>query len=266
MASMRFSFFRKTDHSMKREGDSFIVRWIPDFETFDNESWEEHINFQNKFASYPHNRFHLFFNKKDEEFISEWSNKSASNIGDISTIHTGVRSKVGKKNIISKTNKGKTWKRGIISGSQVRPFFLDYQGDWIDINPSILWSGGFDESIIENPKILIRQTGFQITTCVDKESYYHLNNCHSLSPKERSVNLYALSVILNSDEFRKAYHILSMEKGRALAQVDIEFLLKMKIPIFNTLQEKRLEKFYFKQKEHAKKKRNLDDYSLFEII
>ncbi len=261
------SFFKKIENEKKTEKrDAFIVRWIPDIESLDAKNWEEHTNFQSKFSSYPHNRFHLLFNHQDEKFISDWKNRSKCSISDIASIHTGVRSKVGKNNIISKSNKGKTWKRGIISGSQVNSFFVDYRGDWIDINPTILWSGGFEKDIIENPKILIRQTGFQIITSVDIEGYYHLNNCHSLSPKEKEFNLYALSVVLNSDEFRTAYHIMSMEKGRALAQVDIEFLLKMQIPLLDDSQEKILENFYFKQMKIMKAKVKSMNYSLFDLI
>ena len=148
----------------------------------------------------------------------------------------------------------------------MKPFFLNYQEDWINIDPSILWSGGFDKKIIENPKILIRQTGYQIVTCVDKEGYYHLNNCHSLSPKDKKLNLFALSVVLNSKEFTEVYQILSMEKGRALAQIDIEFLLKIKIPLLSTTQEKKLENFYFKQSEKVRNTKEIEEYLLYDHL
>ncbi|MCG3256896.1 MAG: hypothetical protein KAU62_12450, partial [Candidatus Heimdallarchaeota archaeon] len=70
-----------------------------------------------------------------------------------------------------------------------------------------------------------------------------------VSPKNEQTNLFALAVILNSPEFNRVYSILSMEKGRSLAQIDIDFLLKIPIPKLSTKEEKRLEEFYFKQNE-----------------
>ncbi|MHA2308814.1 MAG: TaqI-like C-terminal specificity domain-containing protein, partial [Candidatus Heimdallarchaeaceae archaeon] len=209
---------------------------------------------------------HLFFNSEDEKFVSEWNDLSTQRIQDIATIHTGLRSKIGQKNIVSKSQKSPTWKRGIISSSQVKPFFLDFQDHWINIDPSILWSGGFDKEVNENPKIIVRQTGYHIISCVDLEGYYHLNNCHSISPKKEKTNLYVLATILNSLEFNRLYHILSIEKGRALAQIDIEFLLKMPILSLTEEDENMLEKFYFSQNRTAKKQESFTSYSLGDLI
>jgi len=63
----------------------------------------------------------------------------------------------------------------------------------------------------------MRQTRDKIIACVDTNGYYHLNNIHSLSPKDETVDLYALAVALNSREFIRIYQILSMEKGRTFA-------------------------------------------------
>ncbi|MCG3216349.1 MAG: hypothetical protein H7642_06530 [Candidatus Heimdallarchaeota archaeon] len=260
------SFFRKKISNEEEVNDIFIARWIPTFDTFQKGNWEENLNCQSDFLNYPHNRFHLFFTKEDENYIQEWISKSKQAISDIATIHTGVRSKIKQKNITAKSQKSSTWKRGIISGRQVLPFHIDYQGNWINIDPSKLWSGGFSKEIVENPKIILRQTGYQVVSCVDIKGYYHLNNCHSLSPKDKFTNLYALSVILNSSEFNRVYQILSMEKGRALAQIDIEFLLKMPILTFASSDEEKLEIFYFQQNEIVRKTKKYTDYSLFKIV
>ena len=257
------TFLKKTNIPPKLP---FPTRWIPSFSSFVEEKWKEYSNNQDEFSSNFHNRFHLFFNQQDEEFIKDWKNKSSKLIQDIVSIHTGIRSKIGQKNIISKTKKSHTWKKGIISSSQVKPFFLDNQNHWINVEPSILWAGGFKKEVNENPKLLVRQTGYQIVTCVDLDGFYHLNNCHSISPRSKETNLFSLATILNSTEFNRLYHILSMEKGRALAQVDIEFLLKLPIPTIIKEGEKKLEDFYWMKNKTAMKDDSFVSYSLFDLI
>ena len=261
------SFLKKKDRKTAVSSDkSFLVRRISSQESFIKEKWKEYENFQKDFHSADYNRFHLFFNKQDKDFVERWKRKCFQKIEDVVTIHTGVRSKIGQKNIIGTRKESDTWKRGIISGSQVEPFHIEYRKHWLNIDPSILWSGGFNPEIVENPKIIMRQTGYYIKTAVDATGYYHLNNCHSVSPKNEQINLFALSVILNSPEFNRVYSILSMEKGRSLAQIDIDFLLKMHIPILSSKKEKRLEEFYFKQKENQEQKKELLSYSILDNI
>lgn len=261
------SFLKKKDRKTAVSSDtSFPVRWISSQEEFIREKWEEFGNFQTDFHSTDHNRFHLYFNKQDKEFVEDWKGKCLQKIEDVVTVHTGVRSKIGQKKIISNRKESDTWKRGIISGSQVEPFHLEYRKHWLNIDPSILWSGGFNPEIVENPKIIMRQTGYYIKTAVDTTGYYHLNNCHSVSPKNEQTNLFALAAILNSPEFNRVYSILSMEKGRSLAQIDIDFLLKIHIPQLSTKEEKRLEEFYFKQKKNQEQKKELLSYSILENI
>ncbi len=261
------SFLKKIDRkTADNSNKSFPVRWISSQEDFIRENWEEFCNFQKDFCSSDHNRFYLYFNKQDKEFVEDWKGKCLQKIEDVATVHTGVRSKIGQKKIISTRKESDTWKRGIISGSQVKPFHLEYKKHWLNIDPSILWSGGFNPEIVENPKIIMRQTGYYIKTAVDTIGYYHLNNCHSVSPKNEQTNLFALAAILNSPEFNRVYSILSMEKGRSLAQIDIDFLLKIPILKLSTKEEKRLEEFYFKQKEKQEQKKELLSYSILENI
>jgi len=259
------SFLKKIARKIAVSNDkSFPVRWISSQEDFIREKWEEFGNFQKDFRSTDHNRFHLYFNKQDKKFVEDWKGKCLQKIEDVVTVHTGVRSKIGQKKIISTRKESDTWKRGIISGGQVEPFHLEYRRHWLNIDSSILWSGGFNPEIVENPKIIMRQTGYYIKTAVDTTGYYHLNNCHSVSPKNEQTNLFALAVILNSPEFNRVYSILSMEMGRSLAQIDIDFLLKIHIPKLTKKEEKRLEEFYFKQKENQEQKKKLLSYSILE--
>ena len=122
------------------------------------------------------------------------------------------------------------------------------------------------KDIVEEPKIILRQTGYRIVAAVDEQGYYHLNNCHTISFKDSSMNLYALATQLNSVEFNTVYSILSMEKGRALAQIDMDFLLQRFVIKTSSKQESTLEKFYFEQQSKYMKNQAIDEYSLEKLL
>jgi len=245
---------------------AFVASWFENTNDFLKQSKRSYTNFQSDFYDYEHNRFFLFFSEKDINIVKEWNKKSEIQLEDISTIQTGIRSKIGQKNIITDKKLGVSWAQGIISSSQVKPFCVDYRDHWININPSNLWAGGFNRDIINNPKIFIRQTGFNIITAVDENGYYHLNNVHSLSLKTDEINIYALSTILNSTDFNEIYQILSIEKNRSLAQVDIDFLLKINLPIFNQTATKKLEEFYLKQSSNCNQAKQNKKFRLKNIV
>ena len=85
---------------------------------------------QTYFESIPYNRFRLFFDERSKHFVDHVE-KGALKLGNIVSIHTGVRSKIGQKNIVSKTKKGLTWQKGLISGSEVIKYAVLYNGYFI---------------------------------------------------------------------------------------------------------------------------------------
>jgi len=62
------------------------------------------------------------------------------------------------------------------------------------------------------------------------------------------------------------YSILSLEKGRTLAQVDIDFFSELKIPKFTNKEEEKLENFYFKKNQERKKKKKSESFYLFKLL
>ncbi len=259
------SFFRK-GRTKEEFSDSFEARWIKSVEDLNNKKWEEHPNSQSDFVKAVYNRFTLFFTDEEKRFVQEWKDKSEYCLGDIVSIHTGVRSKIGQKKIISKNQVGSTWKKGIISGKQVNPFEITYLGHWLNIDPAILWSGGHDDKIVERTKLILRQTGYQIITAVDEENYYHLNNCHSIIMQKDLLDEHILAVVLNSEEFNHLYHILSLERGRTFAQIDIEFLTKMPMINLKDSEKEILSKTYHKMKSSALKGFKVIPYSLYDLL
>ncbi|MCX7781502.1 MAG: N-6 DNA methylase, partial [Negativicutes bacterium] len=178
---------------------------------------------QRYFASLPHYRFRLFFDLAAKNLVDklEATGKPLSNFAKG---HTGVRSLTRQADLIASAPGGATWKPGLVSGSQVYRYGIDYQGHWLNIDPGKLYKGGWQSEIIGQRKILVRQTGFSLTAAIDDQGYYHLNNIHSFVLCNDGVSLDYLLLLLNSRLMAFYYHVTSAEYGRAMAQTDIETL------------------------------------------
>lgn len=186
---------------------------------------------QSFFEKQAYNRFFMFFDDFDYNLFNIINNNKET-IGKYATGRTGIRSKIGQKNIISTIKESPSHMKGIISGGQITKFNINYEGHYLNVDPNILNAGGFDKEIIEKPKILVRQTGDSLIAAIDKNKYYHLNNVHSLALKNKNgkMSLELLCALLNSSLINYYYEITSMEKGRPMAQVDIETLEFIPIP------------------------------------
>jgi hypothetical protein len=192
-------------------------------EGIENQHVWEHTYTQDYFETLPHNRFRLFFAARAMEFVRAVED-CGQPLKSYCRITTGVRSKIGQKKIIATEEKGAKWKKGIVSGRQVTPYHIGWEGHYLHIDGSLLFAGGWDASIVEHPKIMIRQTGDSIIAAIDHDQLYHLNNVHSLSPLGPDVSLPFLCAVLNSRLMNRYYHLISLELGRPMAQTDIETL------------------------------------------
>jgi len=183
---------------------------------------------QSYFAGIKHNRFRLFFDSTSKE-LAEKIESATITANQIVSIHTGVRSKIGQKNVIDKKPSGKTWRKGLISGAEIDRFLVEYKGNYLNIDPEILCSGGWDKEIITQQKLLMRQTGDSLIAAFDDNGYYHLNNLHSIVIEDAKYNLKYILAILNSKLMNHYYHLISLELGRAMAQTDIETIEQLPI-------------------------------------
>ena len=202
-----------------------------------------------------HQRFHMVFTSEDDE-IAQYMR----NFAPMSTYlrgHTGIRSRIGQRNVVAKEKLGENWQPGLISGSSIKPFSIEWTGHYIEIAPEKLFAGGFDKLVIKNEKILVRQTGDRLVAALDREGFYHLNNIHSFSDKKLKKELikdqqgnnttvkvpFALeffTALMNSNLFLYLYRLKTREAGRALAQIDIETLEAMPVPDLEKTAQKNL--------------------------
>jgi len=182
------------------------------------------------FSEQVYKRFRLFFLARDKDIVDKLDHASCR-FGDITKIRTGMRSLTVQANIKSKVRQGDTWRPGLVSSAQVLPFALSYQGDWLDVDPTKLNKGGWDGEVMAGSKIFLRQTGDSLIAAVDKSGYYHLNNIHSLVVDNGELSLEYLVAILNSRLMNFYYQTVTLEKGRSMAQVDIEMVEKLPLII-----------------------------------
>ena len=173
-------------------------------------------------------RFRLFFSKEDEELVNRIESNSIW-LSEFYTGRTGIRSKIGQKNILTKEKINRKYLPVLTSSSQVKKFKIIYDNDYVHLEPKLLNSGGWEYDIINNPKILIPQTGDKITAAIDRNCYYHLNNIHSFAPHKKGLELQYVCAILNSNLINWYYKKISLEEDRAMAQIDIETAEKLPI-------------------------------------
>ncbi|SDF08198.1 TaqI-like C-terminal specificity domain-containing protein [Sporolituus thermophilus DSM 23256] len=172
-------------------------------------------------------RFRLFFDLAAKKLVDKLDR--GIYLGKFAVGHTGIRALVRQKDIVAQTRLGETWRPGLISGSQVIRFGLKYKGHWLNIDPRLLYKGGWREEVVRQRKILVRQTGYNIIACIDEQGYYHLNNIHSFVLKNNEVSLEYLLMLLNSRLMSFYYHVTTLEFGRPMAQTDIETLERLPV-------------------------------------
>lgn len=220
----------KESNKDSRLSNKLVARLCHNVADTEHFSFKSYAYKQNYFESVPYNRFRLFFDSFSKNLVARVERDSIP-LSNFVTIHTGVRSKIGQKNIVSTNKQSTSWQRGLISGSEIGRYSLKYGGHFLNIDSKLLWSGGFEPRVILNDKLLLRQTGDSLIATFDSDKYYHLNNIHAISPKEPFGvdELKYILALLNSRLMNHYYHLISLEFGRAMAQTDIETIEQLPI-------------------------------------
>lgn len=230
--------FQKKSHPSPPGSDMMITRML-DFSDSELKLVKRYSMNPASFLALHETRFRLFFSTDDERFV-QGCEKYSFPLKYFFEIHHGIRSKrgIGKAAITGKIQINGSWKRGLISGTSVQPFSIGYQGDYIHINPELLYSGGFDPLHIAQEKMILRRTGDRLIGAVDTSGLYHTNTLLYLIPLPDSYlkqnvcpSLYALCAVLNSEVFNRYYQIISLKAHRTLPQVEIDMLHELPIKI-----------------------------------
>ena len=230
---------QKQPDDKKRKSNNVTAKLCESASELEKGQFKSYSYSQRYFQKTSHNRFRLFFDSKSKSFVGKIE-KASTNLGDVVSIHVGVRSKTGQKKVISESKRGVNWKRGLISGGQVLRYLLKYEGHFINIEPKFLWSGGWDSHLVSRKKILLRKTGDRLIAVYDDNGFYHLDNLHSIVLKDRQYKLKYVLAILNSKLMNRYYQLISLESGRAMAQTDIETLEELPIKVGSRTQVRKV--------------------------
>ena len=182
---------------------------------------------QNYFRYQKFNRFRLFFDRDVMALISKIE-KGSIEIGKTVRFSSGLISKTGKNEIISKQPKNSKWRSGIISGSEVKRYATTPNGYYILFDKRKIKSGYSNVNYSDN-KIFIRQTGDSLICSFDNSGLLALNNVHIGNEIDSEINLKFITALLNSRVLGFYYQTISLEKGRVMAQIDIETIANLPI-------------------------------------
>jgi len=182
---------------------------------------------QSYFDNISFNRFRLFFESRQKS-IADKLQMGSKPLSDFMNFASGLIGKKGKDQIISKEKKGQDWYSGLLSGGEIERYVVNNEGNYILFDTKILKSG-FKEAKYFEPKILLRQTGDSLIAAYDDKNLLCLNNLHVGNLKNRKGNIKYILALLNSNLLNYYYHLISLETGRTMAQIDIETLEELPI-------------------------------------
>jgi hypothetical protein len=221
---------------MHKTGE-FIATFVGSLEGLDEGDYTDRKLSISQAMSNRRRRIRLLRDEKTSDAISTIE-RTEKVLADYISLHQGIRSKVGRDKILSESPvPGDTrWKKGLVESNQVTRFHLDYRGDYIQVNPELLYSGGWDREKIEVQKILIRRTGDSIIACVDEDGYYHTNALiyGNLNDSKDPHVLRMLVGVLNSRLFTYYYRAVTSKEGRTFPQVEIDSLEELNLPILDS--------------------------------
>ena len=184
---------------------------------------------QSYFLDLKHNRFRLFFNEHSMKLVEKIENGSHE-LGKFVKFRSGLISKTGQKNIISKESKTNRWKPGIISGGEFTKYAIQPEGYFILYEKTKIKSGYVSVDYF-SPKIFMRQTGDTIICAFDSQGLLALNNVHIGNQIRKEIDLKFIVAILNSKVIDWYYRQISLESGRTMAQTDIETVSDLPIKV-----------------------------------
>lgn len=218
---------QKEPRKIGREKNKLTAKLCPSLEDFSINNLKSYSYEQKYFEKILYNRFRLFFDKKSKAIVDKM-NINAVELREIVSIASGLIGKRGKAEIISRKKKGANWLPGLLSGSEINRYLTTHEGNFILFDIRKLKSG-FKEANYSQPKLFLRQTGDKLIGTYDDKELLCLNNLHVVNLINKQYDLQYVLAILNSKLMNYYYQLITLEKGRTMAQTDIETLEQLPI-------------------------------------
>ncbi len=177
----------------------------------------------------PRQRFRLFFSAREAALAAKIEAGSHP-LGEMVRWASGLIGKYGQNAICSPVPLSERWRRGIASGSAIRPFRVVGPFCCLHDDEAVLKSG-FGKVDYAAPKLFLRQTGDRPVCAWDDAGLLALNNVHVGNARRQGVSLKALAVLLNSRLLTWYYRAVTLERGRALAQLDLDMVAELPVKL-----------------------------------
>ena len=216
-----------------RENNYLKTFFYPTLKSLIKKEFISYSYTQHYFNKIKYNRFRLFFDEKLKNKV-EMCEGAEYKLKNIISLSSGLIGKKGKEKIISMKKENENWLPGIHSSSEINRYVINYKGGYISFEKEKLKSG-FKKAKYFEPKLLLRQTGDNIKATYDESNLLCLNNLHVGNIINERFNILYILAVLNSKIINEYYNLISLESGRALAQLDIESIEE--IPIKYTGEE-----------------------------
>lgn len=253
----------KDDNEVKKENYPFILaQWAQDIQALINGKTKRYSYSQGLFYNHKA-RFYLCFDEESFKMINYLS-VIKDKFEDYFGFYSGCIGRYGQKSIITYNKSSEIcirdkqgnliwqddkalncWRPLIETGSNIKPYYITPPKADIYIHPDdkirkIYGKSGFNTSIYEKPKVLLRQTGDRLIAAYDEEGLFTLNNIHVMfSLKGNTEDLFYALGLLNSNLYNFYYQVISLEKGRIMAQIDLDVIKEM--PIIMGTKKQRVE-------------------------
>lgn len=254
----------REENERVRRGNTMVIQCCETLEDLEKRNFKTYQYAQEYFETTSHNRFRLFFDKESKAFVDMV--EAGSPLSHFVDLYSGCIGRYGQKSIVSDKKREEfvikdkgiiyedkqafnKWRPVLESGSDIDRYTLVYKGKYVYVEPDegkrrIYAKSGFDEKKYTGKKLLLRQTGDSLTAAYDEGQHFCLNNMHVVNLLEnvKNYDIKYILAVLNSKLMNYYYHAVSLERGRVLAQTDIEAVKELPIkPIdFENKKEKYL--------------------------
>ena len=175
------------------------------------------------FKDAPHQRFRLIVHPSLRDLIGRLE-QTGTPLAEVVDFSSGLIGKRGQASLQTTSPPAdQEYGKLIVSGASLDRYFVVWQGSYCLLCPE-LYKSGYHPHKYQHPKIMLNQTGDHLKAAYDADGYFCLNNMHIGSSLQPDVSLFYITCILNAKLMDVYYKAISMEAGRANAQIDLDVL------------------------------------------
>jgi hypothetical protein len=123
----------------------------------------------------------------------------------------------------------------VLQGKDINRYFYSWNNIYINYSKKELLRSRDENIFLRDEKLLMRQTSDSLIIAYDNKQYYTIDSLFVIFPKSLDINLKFYLAILNSKLLNRQYQKLNPEAGRVFAQVKIDYVNELPLPVLDSL-------------------------------